>query len=338
MPQNQPPVISVLLPVRNAERTLRAALRSVQKQQGVTWECICVDDHSVDNSWQILQLFANEDRRIRVFRSPGRGIVPALQCGLAQCRGSLIARMDADDAMHPQRLQRQAAVLLANSRLAGLGCRVRPFPRMQLRSGFQRYVTWLDHLDSAESVARERFIECPILHPTVVWRRSTLDRHPYRDTEWPEDYDLVLRIVESGEQLANLPERLHFWRIHSGKSSLTESRYSYEQFARCKAHYLARGPLRQHHRYVLWGYGSTGRRLCRALQQEGKHPCAIVDVHPRRLGTVIKGAPVVPPDAIPRLPPAPLLVSVANLAARAAIRKYLFHLNWQEARDWFFIA
>lgn len=332
------PRVSVLLPVRNGQRTLPAALRSVQRQEGVSWECICVDDNSTDGTWQLLQQFACADPRFRVFPSPGKGIVAALQFGLAHCRGALVARMDADDAMHPQRLLRQAQALDAEPSLAGVGCRVRAFPAPHIRLGFRRYVRWLDGLETPELVARERFIECPVLHPTMMFRRSTLERHAYRDTVWPEDYDLILRLLESGEKLANLPQRLHFWRVHASKASLTDARYSQQQFARCKAYYLARGPLHPCDRYVLWGYGPTARRLCRALRHEGKEPYAIVEVHPRRIGLTIRGAPVVPPQALSSLPQLPLLVSVAHPTARTLIRQYMGHTDRVEGRDWFFTA
>lgn len=334
----QLPYVSVLLPVRNGERTVASALRSVQKQVGVAWECICVDDNSADNTWHILQQYVAKDPRIRVFRSPGRGIVPALQFGFTRCRGHFVARMDADDAMHPLRLLRQTLALEADPSLAGLGSRVLPFPRTRLRRGFKRYVHWLDHLDSPEAVARERFIECPIVHPTLMWRRSTLERHPYRETTWPEDYDLVLRVVEAGERVTNLPQRLYYWRIHAEKTSLTHHRYSQEQFARCKAHYLARGPLKPWQGYLLWGYGPTARRLFRALSREDKLPCAIIEVHPRRLGQSIRGIKVLPPEAISDLPHVPLIVSVAHPAARTAIRQFLSRTTRVEGRDWFFAA
>ncbi|MCX8073644.1 MAG: glycosyltransferase [Candidatus Binatia bacterium] len=332
------PLVSVLLPVRNGARTLAAALQSVRKQQGVAWECVCIDDNSTDETPAILAHFARMDCRFRWFPSPGTGIVEALQFGLTHCRGNLIARMDADDVMHPRRLAEQAGVFAREPHILGVACRVRAFPVYAVGTGFQRYLAWLDTLVTSEAIWRERFIECPVVHPTLMWSCSTLQRFPYRETTWPEDYDLILRILESGGRIACLPERLHFWRMHSLKTSLNSARYSLEEFTRCKAHYLARGPLSGNDEYVLWGYGRTGRRLCRALWSEGKRPRAVIDVHPRRLGVIVAGAPVVSPEALPSLADLPLLVSVANTAARAQIRKFLQRSSRQEGRDWWFTA
>jgi glycosyltransferase involved in cell wall biosynthesis len=68
---------------------------------------VAVDDGSTDGSDAILGAYARRDLRIRVIRTPHRGLVPALNTGLAAARGRLIARMDADDVCMPERLQRQ---------------------------------------------------------------------------------------------------------------------------------------------------------------------------------------------------------------------------------------
>jgi len=330
--------VSILLPVRNAAATLAAALASIRAQVGVDWECVCVDDGSTDATPEILQTFALADRRIRVVRQSARGIVAALQLGLDHCHGNLIARMDADDLMHPWRLACQTRALLADPSLAGVGCRVQLFPEQRVGQGYRRYVAWLDRLLSPEDLARERFRECPLVHPTWVLRREVLLQCSYQEVPWPEDYDLILRLFASGHRLACLPERLHFWRMHPGRTSASHPSYSQMQIAQCKAFHLAQGPLRYSRHYLLWGYGPTARRLMRALACYKKEPIAIVDVHPRRLGARIGRALVVGPHHVDTLPRLPLLVSVANDTARDAIRMFLAHSSRVEGHDWFFTA
>ena len=84
---------------------------------------------------------------------------------------------------------------------------------------------------------------------------------------------------------------------------------------------------------MLWGHGDTGRALRRALAREGRHPSHIVEVHPRRLGTRIHGAPVVPPEELPRLRGRPVVASVAGAGPRSEIRRHLASLGFRELED-----
>ena len=100
------PQVSIVMPVRNEGRFLPAALSSLQCQSLREWELIAVDDGSDDATPAILAE-ASADPRVRSLRSPGRGIVAALNAGLAECRAPLVARMDGDDICHPRRLELQ---------------------------------------------------------------------------------------------------------------------------------------------------------------------------------------------------------------------------------------
>src|SRR5262249_60818307 len=97
-------MISVLLPAFQAATTIDACLRSIARQTEPRWECILVDDGSTDATPEIAKAWAARDPRIRVVRTPHRGLVAALGTGLQECRAAIIARMDADDVMHRERL------------------------------------------------------------------------------------------------------------------------------------------------------------------------------------------------------------------------------------------
>jgi glycosyltransferase involved in cell wall biosynthesis len=327
------PAVSVLIPAFDAQATLAPALRSVQRQSEADFECWVVDDGSSDDTARIARDFAQQDARFRVLARPHAGIVPALNAGLAQCRGELVARMDADDLMQRRRLEKQRAALLNHPHWAGVGCPVRLFPRRHLTEGLRSYERWLGSIRSADDVAREAFIECPLAHPSLMLRRRVLERHPYHDVPWPEDYDLLLRLLESGESLGSVPERLLHWRDGGGRLSRSSARYSIAAFTRCKAEYLARGFLAPSERYLLWGYGDTGKALAAALAERGKHPSAIVELHPGRLGQLIRGVRVIAPAQLPGVPRQPLLVSVAGLGPRTEIRAALSQMGFEERRD-----
>jgi glycosyltransferase involved in cell wall biosynthesis len=327
------PTVSVLLPVHNAERTIEPCLRSILRQTEARWDCVVVDDGSTDRSREIVERVARRDGRVRLVARPHRGLVASLNAGLAHCAGKHVARMDSDDLMHRDRLLEQVALLDADPGLVAVGCHVRLFPRGSLTDGARAYERWLNGIDSDDRLRREAFVECPLAHPTLTIRREHLERLGYRDRDWPEDYDLVLRLLEQGSRVGVLPRRRLSWRDHAGRLSRTSAAYRLERFTACKAAFLADGLLADDERYDLWGYGQTGRALRRALQRHGKRPRFIVEVHPGRLGNRIHGAPVVPPDRLERPPRVPLLVSVAGAGPRGEIRRALEAIGYREIRD-----
>ncbi|MBM4382284.1 MAG: glycosyltransferase [Deltaproteobacteria bacterium] len=327
------PRVSVLLPVRDAEATLACALASVARQSEARFECVIVDDGSRDESREIAQRFAARDARFRVIAAPREGLVAALNRGIAECGAPLVARFDADDVMRRTRLAKQCDALDADPALAGVGCHVHLFPQRAISEGLRDYGAWLNSLASAADIARDAFVECPLAHPTLVLRRELLRSLGYRERGWPEDYDLVLRVLASGRALGVVPEKLLAWRDGPARLSRTSPAYAQAAFTACKAEYLAQGFLAAHERYALWGYGGTGRALAKALAARGKQLGRVIELHPRRLGQRIHGAEVVPPAALRERSALPLLVSVAGSKPRAEIRAELAALGYEERRD-----
>ena len=327
------PAVSILLPVRDAESTLRDCLRSVRRQEFEDWECVLVDDGSRDASSAIACETARSDPRVRVLTTPRRGLVAALNRGLDDCRGRLVARMDADDLMHRRRLSEQVAHLESHPAWIGSGCHVRIFPRDELGAGNRAYEAWVNSIRSPEDVQREAFVECPVVHPTWIFRREALSGYRYQDHGWPEDYDLILRMITDGQRIGVLPLRRLAWRHTEDRLSRCSPAYGQDRFTACKAHYLARSFLARTERYILWGYGGTGRALCRALGEQGKRPSYIVELHEGRIGNRIQGAEVIPRERLDSVPRLPLVVSVAGAGPRAEIRAALDHLGFVEARD-----
>jgi hypothetical protein len=327
------PDVSILLPVFDAATTLPACLRSIARQTLSSWECVLVDDGSTDASGELAAAAAATDSRIRVITTPHRGLVSALNTGLARCRGRYVARMDADDCMHSQRLALQGAALERAPELAAVGARVRFFPTPTVGDGMRRYERWLNGMESAADVRADAFVECPIAHPTLFVRREILVEYGYRDLGWPEDYDLFLRLHAAGHGIAVVPRRLLAKRCGPECLSLSSPAYGVDRFTHCRAAHLADSFLAGSDRYVLWGYGGTGRALRRALAQSGKSPAAIVEVHPRRLGNTIQGAPVIAPDELREWRHLPLVASVAGVSARGKIRTALAEMGYRELDD-----
>jgi len=214
------PLVSVLMPVRDALPYLDQALASLLGQTFRDFELLLYDDGSRDGSRARLEACAARDPRVRLVCGEPRGLSPWLRRGVREARGDFVARMDADDVAHPERLERQLAFLEAHPGCVALGSEVLlvdPQGRPIRRGGVP-----LVHAEIESALLRGRGEALP--HPTAVFRRDALRRAgSYRaDCATAQDLDLYLRLAEVG-RLANLPDVLLEWRQHLGKTSARRS-------------------------------------------------------------------------------------------------------------------
>jgi glycosyltransferase involved in cell wall biosynthesis len=313
------PRVSVLLPVRDAVSTLAECLESLSAQTLADHEVVAVDDGSSDGSGALLDAAARRDRRVRVVHTCRRGIAPALNTALADARARLVARMDADDVAHPERLARQAERLGRDPATHVLGCRVRLLGGSG-NQGMRAYVDWQNGLTEHEAIARELLVESPLAHPSVAMRTAELRAlSGYRDFDGPEDYDLWLRAHAAGLRFAKLGEELLAWRDLPDRLSRRDPRYATERFRALKIESLEGGPLRGR-AVVLWGAGPIGKGWAKALLARGHRLAAFVEVNPRRIGKRIHGAPVLDAAEGGRLRGPLHLAAVGQPGARARIR------------------
>jgi glycosyltransferase involved in cell wall biosynthesis len=335
------PAVSVLLPVRDAGPHLEASLTSLARQSLTGFEVVAVDDGSTDGSGAVLDRWAAEDPRVRVIHQGARGLVKALNRGLEHCRAPLVARMDADDVCHPKRLELQAELLASRPEVGVASCAVRHFPRHRIEQGFRLYEDWLNSLGSHRTMALQRFVESPVAHPSVMFHRALVaEAGGWRDAGWPEDYDLWLSLFEAGVVFEKVPRPLLFWRDHDARLTRIDPRYSTPSFLRCKAHYLARGPLADTKGTILWGAGQTGRRLSKFLREEGVAIDAVVDIDPAKIGTSLRGRPVIAPGSLPEHlgDGTVVLAAVASRGARELIRAQLRGMGLEEGRGFWCVA
>ena len=316
------PLLSILLPVRNGQPFLPAALDSLLGQTFRCWELVCVDDGSTDGTPRILAAYARQDRRIRIITTDHQGIVGALTAGLDACRAPLVARMDGDDISHPRRLERQFAFMEENPGVGLVACGFRHFPRQGVRVGMRSYESWQNTLLTHELITRDLFVESPFVHPSVVFRKSlVLAAGGYRDPGWSEDYDLWLRLAAAGVRFARLPETLFFWRDRPERLTRTDPAYSAASFRACKIHHLKQGFLSGSDAVTLVGAGQEGRAWMRSLGEAGIGLSHWIDVDPRKQGRLLHGAPVLSPETEELS--GKLLVTVGTRGAREGIRSWL---------------
>ena len=327
------------MPARNAAATVRAAAVSILRQTERDLALVCVDDGSTDGTAAALDAVAARDPRVRVLRGPGEGIAGALQRGLAACDAEVIGRMDADDVAHPGRLALQLEALRADPSLAAVGGRVRIFPRRLVRQGMVRYAAWLNGLVTPALVARDLLVEAPLAHPAAAIRAGALrDAGGWRDGQFPEDYDLWLRLAAAGGRLTNLPATVLDWREGPARATRTDPRYALGRHVALKCAFLAAHVLGARREVALWGAGETGKAFADALRREGVATVAFVEVDRAKIGRTARGAPVLSYREVGRLRGLPLLVAVGAAGARDLIRGELDQAGLRELTHYWCVS
>jgi glycosyltransferase involved in cell wall biosynthesis len=210
MTARQPPV-SVVMPVHNAGDYLEASLRSILEQTFRDFELVILDDASTDASTAILQEWSRRDTRIRLFRTEQcLGVVGSSNFVVERSRSPLVARMDADDISHPERLARQLAVMKESDDVVLVG-------------------TLNDGIDATGGVIRprdrwrllQRTLAAPFPHGSAMFRRESFDScGGYREAcaGW-EDNDLFLRMAATGRCMV-LSDVLYHYRFHTSSASV----------------------------------------------------------------------------------------------------------------------
>jgi glycosyltransferase involved in cell wall biosynthesis len=205
--------VTVLIPVYNAEKYLEETLKSVSVQTLDNFEILVIDDGSTDRSPEILAEYQAIEPRLKVIRQRNSGISAALNTGIDTARGTLIARMDADDVMLPHRLERQRDFLEEHQELGFCAS----FMDMIDSEGrvFGEYCPGpLNVADLERQMAKEQPIT--YTHPTVMYRTELVSWLGGYDPKYEpcEDMELFGRMILAGFPGMVVPEKLLRYRVH----------------------------------------------------------------------------------------------------------------------------
>jgi hypothetical protein len=204
------PPVSVVMPVHNAAAYLHQSVRSILDQTFRDFELVVLENGSTDGSRTILRRYAADDSRIRLFEVPRPlGIVPSSNAVVERSTGPLVARMDADDICHRERLERQLAVMRRDRDVVVVGT---------LSDGIDR--------DGCQVRPRDRWrlVRCPQLpfpHGSAMVRRDAFERiGGYKDGMMARDVELFLRLADLG-RIVVLPEALYTYRFNDTSTTVS---------------------------------------------------------------------------------------------------------------------
>ncbi len=211
-----PPTISVLMSVYNGELYLAEAIESILEQSFTNFEFIIVDDGSTDDSIEIIEQYAEADKRIRtVFLNENRGLANALNYGLAHAEGQYIARMDSDDISLPTRFEQQINYLEEHPHIGLLGSRMQVVDKR--KTPLFEFDVPLEH----SLIVWNIFFGRTFAHPSVMIRREIIESVKGYNASLTaaQDVDLWARLVGL-TTFCNLQDKLVIYRTHDRATSV----------------------------------------------------------------------------------------------------------------------
>lgn len=211
-------VVSIIMPLYNAEQFLGDAIDSIIGQSYSQFELLICDDASTDRSIELLQQY--NDKRIKVFKSPvNRGYLETCNYLFSKATGDLITWQDADDVSHPDRLRRQVDFLERNPEIVMCGTGAwyfkehydRPVRHKEIATGYNNILTGFS--------SGNQFCGA-----SVMMRASLLDEfkgyNPFFNRIGNEDYDFFYRVAQR-YPVDNLGDILYYVRLSPGSVSRT---------------------------------------------------------------------------------------------------------------------
>ena len=254
--------ISIVMPVKNEALYLRECLDSIVSQSFKDWELWICDDHSNDNTLEIIVEYCDKYPSINYLINKEHGIIPALNLAYSKCTGKYITRMDGDDIMPPKKLETLFSLLQKKGRGYVATGKVKYFPEEDIADGFYTYQNWLNSLCINQNHWDEVYKECVIPSPCWLAHRQDFDScGGFKDSVYPEDYDLVFRMYTKGLKVIASQDILHLWRDHALRTSRNSEHYQTQTFFELKLKYFLSTESIQGKNLVIWGAGKKGKVL-----------------------------------------------------------------------------
>ena len=229
------PEITVLMSVKNGEKYIKDAIDSVLKQSFTDFELLVMDDNSEDETTHIVQNY--KDARIRLEKR-NTDFIQNLNEGLSLSRGNYIARMDADDMMHSERLRIQLKRMKKNPEIVVCGTWVKQFSDT---CTVKTAIRWGNGIIEKPV---QNLLQCNVIvHPSAMINKNFLVENQIRYQDYPcvEDYKLWFDIAKAGGTLFVEPQDLLFYRISESQVTYNRREEMYKSSIRLRKeilHYL----------------------------------------------------------------------------------------------------
>lgn len=204
-------LVSVVMPVYNAEKYLSYAIKSILDQTYRNIELIIINDGSTDNSLKIIERYKVKDSRVILISRENRGLISSLNEGFEKAKGKYIARMDADDISLDKRIEKQTQFMDKNPEVIASGTWYKTFNK---RKRAKRKL----NTDNNQLKAKLIF-NSPLAHPTVIIRREEIVKYKLKykhEYFLAEDYEFWFQLSKEGK-LGNVSEYLLLYRLHDGQ-------------------------------------------------------------------------------------------------------------------------
>lgn len=326
-------IVSVILPFYNVKTTLERAVQSIIRQTFKDFELILVNNNSDDGSLKIIEKLVQTDSRIRLFNESRQGVVFAANTGMRAAKGKYIARMDADDIAHPERLALQLKHLEDTPHISISATQVNYKSEQTDLKDFNHFVNWSNSLKTWEEIYNNRFVEFPVVNPTLMFRKSTLEHIGYlEEGDFPEDYEWFLRAMAKGHQIEKLTTPLLDWSDSDLRLTRIDRRYRTEAFFQIKTKYLAEYlKAIDRTRVWIWGAGKLGYKRSQWLQEHAIEIEGYIDIKKNKR---LKNYPCIHFEDIHLTEQSFVLSYITNRNRRNEVRDFLCQKNYQEGKSY----
>ena len=297
-----------------------------------------VNNNSEDGSRDIAAGWAHDDSRFRLLEEKRQGAMFASNRGCDAARGTYIARMDADDVALPIRLRLQCEFLDCHPDYGAVAGLVNHVGDPETTGGFRRFVEWSNSVITYEEIYTRRFIEAPIVNPTAMWRRGTMERFGlYRSGDFPEDYEMWLRWLAQGVKIAKVPEVVLDWHDSSERLTRTHPIYSDRAFFEIKSQYLAQWLTENnpfHPAVWVWGASRISRRRARILETKGVRIDSYIDTKKSRQ----LDRKLIYYEDLPAAGEGFILTYIRQMDNREKIQAFLEQRGYVEGKDYLLVS
>lgn len=325
--------------VKDTAPYLPTCLDSILAQTYPNWELIAVNDHSTDETPEILQRFAKQDQRIRVFNSDREKLIPTLKYGQQFIKGTLINRMDSDDKMPADKLETLVQHWLQYGKGHIIAGGTEHFVDAgEVGDGFRRYEKWLNNVAKNSLHYQEIYRECVIpSHCWIMHRDDFFAVDAFNPEVYPEDYDLCFRMYKKGLTVIGIDKILHFWRDRSDRISRTWEEYKDNRYFEMKLRYfyqIDRDPSRP---LVLWGAGRNGKDFAKLVLARDDKFHWLCD-NEKKIGKDIYGIRLSHFKNLAAIENSQIIIVVSSPEGKLEIQKHLDDLGKVAVEDYWFFA